>query len=341
MHAKVEQGVRVEEHLRGASQLSDWDTARIFLDVVRSGSFRAAAEQLGISVNVIRRRVDDLERQFGARLFTRDVLGTRLTSEGQLVLAAVERMEAASFDLMRARTFASQDLAGEVRIAITEGLGSFWVAPRLGEFQRAFPKLIVDLNCSMRPADLLRHEADIGVSLARPTKLNLKQVKLGRLHIMPFASKRYIETHGEPRTYDDLLKHRLVIQFAEQTAAREIFAQWFPGIPPDDLLVMKTNVSSANYWAVASGAGVGFFPTYAYPLSSKLVPLEIPLRRSFDIWLSYHPDSNRTPRVRRTIDWIVDTFSPAKYPWFGDEFVHPHDLRDKYKGPSFASLFDL
>jgi DNA-binding transcriptional LysR family regulator len=318
MRAKAEQGVPPEQHPRHKPQLTDWDAARVFLDVVRTGSFRAAAEQLGISVNVARRRIDDFERQLSARLFTRDVHGTRLTSEGQLVLTAVERMEAASFDLLRARTRASQDLAGEVRVAVTEGLGSFWIAPRLVEFQQAFPRILVDLNCSMTPADVLRHEADISVSLIKPTDLGLKQVKLGRLHVMLFASKRYLETYGEPRTYEELLGHRLVLHVAEQTAARETFASWFPGIPPDHLLAMKTNVSSANYWAISTGVGIGLLPTYASILGVKLVPLAIELKRPFDIWLTYHPDSSRNPRVRRMIDWIVDAFSPAKYPWFRD-----------------------
>lgn len=340
MRAKAEQGVRPEEQLLQRPQLTDWDAARVFLEVVRTGSFRAATANLGISVNLARRRIDDFERQLSTRLFTRDVHGTRLTSEGQIVLTAVERMEAASFDLLRARTRASQDLTGEVRLAVTEGLGSFWLAPRLVEFQQTFPKIVVDLNCSMKPADVLRHEADLSVSLIRPTALDLNQVKLGRMHVMPFASKRYLETYGEPRTYEELLNHRLVLHVAEQTAASDALANWFPGIPPDHLLAMKTNVSSANYWAISSGLGIGLLPTYARALGVTLVPLAIELKRPFDIWLTYHPDSKRNPRVRRMIDWIMDAFSPAKYPWFRDEFIHPDDLNAKYKGGTIASLFD-
>ena len=63
-------------------------------------SFRSAAERLELSINVVRRRIDDFERQIGATLFTRDVHGTRLTDEGALVVSAVERMEAAAFVLL-------------------------------------------------------------------------------------------------------------------------------------------------------------------------------------------------------------------------------------------------
>jgi DNA-binding transcriptional LysR family regulator len=341
MRPLAERGVPLQEHLGSSlNRLTDWDAARIFLEVVRCGSFRSAAERLSQSVNLVRRRIDDFERQTGAMLFTRDVHGTRLTDEGALVVSAVERMEAASFDLLRARGSVTQNLAGEVRVAITEGLGTFWLAPRLVEFQQAHPNILVDLHCAMQSADVQRHEADIAIQLSRPTTLDAKMVKLGRMHVMFFASEKYIETFGAPKTYQELIRHRVVMQFADQTGAKEIFDSWFPGISQQDLLVMRTNVSSANYWAVSKGAGIGLLPTYAFALSSKLVPLQIDLCRPFDIWLSYHPDSNRIPRIRRMIDWIVEAFNPVKFPWFRDEFIHPNVLKDVYKGEPLINQFE-
>ena len=58
---------------------------QVFLEVVRCGSFRSAAERPELSIKVVRRRIDDFERQVGATLFTRDVHGTRLTDEGSLI----------------------------------------------------------------------------------------------------------------------------------------------------------------------------------------------------------------------------------------------------------------
>jgi DNA-binding transcriptional LysR family regulator len=211
-------------------------------------------------------------------------------------------------------------------------LGTFWLAPRLVEFQQSFPSILVDLHCAMRSADVSRHEADVAIHLSRPAALDVKLLRLGRMHLMCFASRKYIETYGSPRTADELVKHRLVMQVADQTAAKETFENWFPGYSQQDLLVMKTNVSSANYWAVAHGAGIGVFPTYACALGGEIIPLEIELRRPFDIWLSYHPGNGRIPRVRHMIDWLVEAFNPAKFPWFKDEFVHPSEFKPVYKG---------
>src|SRR5882757_6756226 len=230
MPLALERGVPLEErHKVALGGLADWDAARIFLEVVRCGSFRSAAERLELSINVVRRRIDDFERKIGATLFTRDVHGTRLTDEGALVVSAVERMEAAAFDLLRAGNSVTNTLSGEVRVAITEGLGTFWLAPRLVEFQQSFPNILVDLHCAMRSADVSRHEADIAIHLSRPAALDVKLVRLGRMHLMFFASQKYIETYGAPRTTEELVKHRLVMQVADQTAAKETFESFFPG----------------------------------------------------------------------------------------------------------------
>jgi DNA-binding transcriptional LysR family regulator len=338
MSLTLERGVPQEERRKVSLGGLDWDAARIFLEVVRSGSFRSAAERLDLSINVVRRRIDEFERQVGATLFTRDVHGTRLTDEGAVVVSAVERMEAAAFDLMRASGSVNGTLSGEVRVAVTEGLGTFWVAPRLVEFQRSYPNILVDLHCAMRSADVSRHEADVAIHLSQPASLDAKLVRLGRMHLMFFASEAYIAAHGAPKSFADLTRHRLVLQSADQTAAKELFESFFPGFSQRDLLAMRTNVSSANYWAVANGAGVGVFPTYAYALGG-LVPLDIEFRRPFDIWLSYHPSSGRIPRVRRTIDWLVEAFNPAKFPWFKDEFVHPGEFKAVYMGESLTHLF--
>ncbi|MGH9807412.1 MAG: LysR family transcriptional regulator, partial [Terriglobia bacterium] len=230
MHLTTERGVPLEERRRVAlSSLTDWDAARVFLEVARCGSFRSAAERLDLSINAVRRRVGDFERQIGATMFIRDVHGARLTEEGVHVVAAVERMEAAAFDLLRASVSATNELSGEIRVAVTEGLGTFWIAPRLVDFQRSYPNILIDLHCAMRSADVSRHEADIAIQLSRPAVLDVKQVRLGRMHLMFFASQHYLDTYGMPKTAEELVKHRLVMQASDEVMAKDAFASLFPG----------------------------------------------------------------------------------------------------------------
>lgn len=340
MQGLEKRGVLYGEHALQTAPRSvpDWEAVRISLEVVRKGSFRAAAEHLGISVNVLRRRVDELEHALGVTLLTRHVDGVRVTAEGEKVFAAASKMEAASYELLQVREQANIGVSGEVRLAVTEGLGTFWIAPRLVEFQRANPNLLVDVNCAMKSADVLRLEADVAIQITRPTALDLRMVKLGRLHFMLFAAANYLETFGEPKSAADLIHHRILVQSDDNQQWRELYDRLFPGIPAAELVALRTNVSSAHYWSIAKGGGIGVLPTYARWIGAPLVPLDLGIHETVDVWLTYHPDAKRIPRVSRLIDWAIQAFSPDKFPWFRDEFIHPNKLMDVYQGDELVAL---
>jgi DNA-binding transcriptional LysR family regulator len=341
MRTLRDRGVPLEEHIlqHAPRALPDWNAARTFLEVIRHGSFRAAAETLGQSVNALRRRVGELEHALGVTLLTRHVDGVRTTLEGESVLAAAGRMELASFELLRARDQSDASLSGQVRIAITEGLGTFWIAPRLVEFQRAHPNLLVDLYCAMKSADVLRMEADVAIQITRPTAPDLRVTKLGRLHFMLFAAESYLATFGRPKTTHDLVNHRILIQADDNAQWRALYDRLFPGVSAPGLVSLRTNVSSAHYWSIAKGAGIGVLPTYAQAIGAQVVPLDLPVHETVDIWLTYHPDAKRIARVSRVIDWVIQSFSPQKFPWFRDEFVHPRDLNKTYRGEPLVNMF--
>lgn len=317
----------------------NWESARIFLEVSRSGSFRSAAQALNLSVNTLRRQIASFEHEVGVTLFTRHVDGIRLTAEGELLIEAAQRMEAASFDMARMRQ-RNSSMHGELHLSVTEGLGTFWLAPRLVEFQRRYPSLLIDMRCAMRPADVLRLETDIGIQITRPTAGDLHIVKLGSLHAMLFASREYLDTHGCPSTLAELGEHRIVLQVADQLVSQKEFARLFPDKSQVGTVSFRANVSSALYWIIAHGGGIGVLPTYAMALAHTVVPVDIEgVRFVNDIWLAYHPDAAKIARIRRLIDWLIEAFSTKKYPWFGDEFIHPMDFPETVDGHPLPSLF--
>jgi DNA-binding transcriptional LysR family regulator len=324
----------------GDTQSPDWEHIHTFLEVARRGSLRSASESLSISYGSIKRRIDELERQLGTKLFTRHVEGVSLTPEGQEAMVMAERMEGAFFGLMRAKERVTAPFSGEVKLATTEAFGTFWLAPRLVELQRAHPKLLVDLNCAMRSADVLRMEAHASVQLREPKAADVKVVRLGRIHSMPAAAPSYINVYGIPKSVEDLRSHRLALQFAEQTGTQQIYDHLFPGVPQLGLVAFRTNNSSALLWAIIKGVGIGWSPTYMHVMGPQMVPIDLDLVYSFDVWLAYHADAAQIPRVRRLLDWVKESFDPRKYPWFRDEFIHPRDLPNEYHGPPLVNMFE-
>src|ERR1700682_972829 len=121
MHSRERRGAHAGAHTPG--RMTNWDLVRIFLEVARIGSFRAASEQLKMSANFLSKRITALESAYNTTLMTRHVDGIRLTPEGLQVLEAAKRMEEASFRLDRALSQTTPTMSGEVRLAATEGLG--------------------------------------------------------------------------------------------------------------------------------------------------------------------------------------------------------------------------
>ena len=313
-----------------------WDDLGVFVVVARTLSFRKAATALRMSSSTVVRRMERLEETFGFRLFNRLPEGVALTVEGRSVYAGAQQMERASHTL---RAELDQDLTtrGMVRCAITEGLGTLWVLPNIAQFSRTHPTTLIDLRCSMEVADVLRMEADVAVQLEKPDRLDVKAVRLGRMHIYTFASRRYIETYGLPKSRDEFKHHRLVHQQGSQV--QEGIAQRALGIPNIDALVaLRTNASLAHGRAVELGMGIGGLPTYIVPLGTDLIPVDIGIRHQVDIWMAYHPDVRSVARVATFIDWLRTLFDPKRYPWFGDEFIHPRELT-KLEVPAIAGRF--
>ena len=319
--------------------ISDWEAAHIFLEVARSGSFRAAAQKLGQSVNSLRRRIDAFEREMGTPLLIRHVNGVQPTEDGSKIYAAALQMESASFDLLQARRSSGHQIEGEVGLAITEGMGTGWLVPKLAEFQRANPKLTINLRCGQKPPDLLRLEADISVQLQRPKEADLKVVKLGRLHFMLFAAKSYLEVHGYPKNVTDLAGHRFVVMVDEARRWEEEYSKLLPGVSPADHVVLRNNLSSAHVSAILNGAGIGSLPTYVQSMGTGLIPLQFGTGIWADIWLTYRADAKRTARIQQTIGWVTQIYDPRRYPWFRDEFVHPDRFAILYKGPALSRAF--
>ncbi|WP_342150393.1 LysR family transcriptional regulator [Methylorubrum sp. SB2] len=319
-------------------RMPDWHAIWIFLELYRHGSFRACERELRITVSSIRRSVSKLEKDLNARLLTRHPDGIRLTPEGHRVAAVGAEMEQQVLGLLRAHDALAPGEQGTVRIAVTEGLGAIWLTPQMVEFQRRSPGLRIDLSCGMTSADVLRMEADLAVQVTRPEALDVKVVRLGYMHLMPYASAGYIAEYGRPTSPAELATHRLAIQIAEQAATVENLNRIFAGAPFTGTIANTTNASSAHILAIANGAGIGWLPTYVSPLRTGLVAIDCGATARVDIWLTYHPDVEQIPRVRRVIDWLRTSFDAKRYPFFGEGFIAPGELPALDR---FAPLKDL
>lgn len=314
------------ERVRGFDlERLSWDDLRVFMVAAREGSFRKASISLKTSASTVIRRVERLEFTLGTTLLTRVPEGIVLTVEGQKIANAVETMERAS-DSMRA--FLDPDLGsrGVVRIAVSEGIGTYWIMPHLAEFNKVNPFTIVDIRATMDYADVLRSKADFAIQLTRPEAPDVIATKIARIHIYPFASKAYAERFGLPENMLDALNHRLVDQVAPMLDDGMI-PKMLGLDNVEGIVAMRTSSSTAHYEAVLHGVGIGAIPTYAIARGADLIPVDIGMKYHLDVWMTCNADAREIPRVRMMMDWMRSIFDPVKYEWFRDEFSHPNHFK--------------
>lgn len=302
-----------------------WDELRYFLAVCEHGSFRAAASVIGVSLNQVRRKIEALEAELSTLLFVRSHSGATMTPDARSVYSiAIEIKERVGYlDNFAMRKSSAAE--GLVRLTVTEGLGTFWITPKLTDFTTRLPRIRLELRCEMRVPDLSRLESDIAIQLEKPQDPDLICRKIATIHLILFGSRAYIEQFGAPEKFIDLPNHRLVHLVADQIPSHivEERARFDPQLKFARII---TNTSSAQAMAIADGVGVGALPTYAVALSERLVPISTEFRLSRPVWLVYNPEVANLKRVRAVIDWVTEAFDPKKYPWFRDEYIPPAEF---------------
>ena len=149
------------------NELRDWQDIQFFLAVARTGSFSKAARSLRTNQSTVGRRIQRLENSLGAKLFDRYSHGMRLTPAGEIMFAEAADMESSAAHIERHISGLDDELTGVVKISSTEGLATYWLAPRMVAFQREHPAILIDTVCKDRVVDLGMREADIAIRYVR------------------------------------------------------------------------------------------------------------------------------------------------------------------------------
>lgn len=134
---------------------------RTFEAAARTGSFKAAADELFVTPGAVSYQVKALEAWVGVMLFSRSSSGVRLTVEGERLYRHAHRaLLDISASLAQLRP---EPDAQTLVLATTPALAAAWLIPRLGDFYQAQPHINVRVETSNELVDLLR---DSSVDLA-------------------------------------------------------------------------------------------------------------------------------------------------------------------------------
>ena len=184
---------------------------RLFALVIETGSISAAGRKLGLSPAAASKRLAALEERLGARLIHRTTRRLATTVAGQAFYEEIRAILAAA-DAAEARVSGRAERpAGLLRISAPTSFGRLHVAPHLPAFLDLYPQVSAELLLDDGYSDLLADRIDVAIRIApAPESVALATRLLAPNRRVLCAAPRYLETHGEPASLDDLAGHRLL-----------------------------------------------------------------------------------------------------------------------------------
>jgi DNA-binding transcriptional LysR family regulator len=189
-----------------AALAQDLGRLPVFVRVADTLSFRAAAQDLGLTAAAVSRTIQRLEESLGVRLFERSTRSVRLTAEGGRFVARCR--EALAQVRIGAREVAESRSAptGTLVISASPILARL-VVGRLGRFLLRHPAVRLDLRLTDRVVRFADDDVDVALRVGAPTDPSAVAHALVKTRWVTVASPAYVARRGAPRTPADLADH--------------------------------------------------------------------------------------------------------------------------------------
>jgi LysR family glycine cleavage system transcriptional activator len=224
-----------------------------FEAAARTGSFRAAGEELGISPSAISHAVRKLEDLMGTTLFDRQSRTVRLNGAGEALLAHV----AAGFDQLRQGVETVGARSGNLlRLHCAPSMAAQWLLPRLRHLFVAQPGLEVRLAAGIDYPRFEHDAFDADICYGPPRQEGLIVVPLGEETVTPLCAPELAARITSP---EDLTGARLI----ESDNKRVRWTNWFGanGIIPPAPCGSRFDRSFMAIAAAVDGLGVALEST--------------------------------------------------------------------------------
>jgi DNA-binding transcriptional LysR family regulator len=179
----------------------------VFLNLAEQLSFSATAERLGLSRATVSAQLTALERRLGVRLFQRTTRHVSLTEAGRAyrdtlggVLNQVSEAERVALSYQR-------EAVGRLRLAAPVEFGLWYIVPVLKDYLKTRPQLMIDLDLSDTPVDVVAAGFDLAIRGTMNVEPNLIVRRLGVSSVRLAASRGYLKDRGTPKAPEDLAAH--------------------------------------------------------------------------------------------------------------------------------------
>lgn len=182
----------------------------VFVDVVRHGSFSAAARRRGQTPSAIVRQIDTLEQSLGAPLLVRSTRALGMTDAGTRLMERAQPLLDQLADAHAEVAALDGSVAGTLRLACFPTFGKRYVIPALATVMREHNQLQVELDLTERLADPVLDRLDGVIRIGQLADSGLIATRLADQRRLLVASPAYLAETGTPETVAALGAHRLI-----------------------------------------------------------------------------------------------------------------------------------
>lgn len=276
--------------------------------VARLGSATAAADELALTHSAISRQLKVLEAQIGVTLLRREGKGLALTPAGAAYARSVRDCLQ---DLARASL---QVKAGGSRsslnLAILPAFGMYWLTPRLRDFARAHPDILVNQSTRLSPVDFTREKFDAAIRYGVQDQPDLDYMPLLQDRVLPVCAPDFLT--ASPTSPQDLL-HQPLLHLESRPGAWE---QWFQhhDIKAERIRGMLFDQLPNLAEAAACGLGLALLPDFMVEVEcarGRLIPVfpgSIPLDSKY--YLTWPKTSQLGPALQHFMDYLRNSLPP-------------------------------
>ncbi|MEM5345270.1 LysR family transcriptional regulator [Paraburkholderia azotifigens] len=186
----------------------DFADLKLFLAIVRCGSFRLAAIEAGQTPSAVSHAMRRLEDRLGAKLLNRT---SRAVSPTETGLDLASRLQDGFNQIGSAlESFEAPGTArlGSLRLNVFADAAHLLIAPALPEFARVCPGVQLTVVVDNRPIDIVAEGYDAGIRYGHHVPEDMIAVPLTRRQRwVMVASPAYLKKHGTPRQLRELVNH--------------------------------------------------------------------------------------------------------------------------------------
>jgi len=278
-------------------RLDDWNLLRSFIAVHETGTLTEAARRLGTTQPSVGRHLRELEALLAETLFVRKPGRLEPTERGQALFEAALGMRHAVRDAERLFTGSAEQVAGTVRVAVSEAYGYHVVPGMLLPLLHEQPELEIELAVSNRIDNLLRRDADIAVRFLRPQQDGVIARKLGETELGLFAHEDYLARFGEPTSVDHVPGGVLAGFDRERWPLETLVKGPMPSAPLR--FRYRSDSVLARQAAVEAGGALGVYladVAAGRPGLRRVLADRLALRQ--EVWLCAHDELRRSSRMR-------------------------------------------